>query len=139
MKTDEEWKKQLDEEEFDVLRQKGTERSFTGKYWDNHEKGDYLCRGCGNLLFKFVPNCSILLIIVRSDHKFDSGTGWPSFWQPAQEKGSVLSNIDNSIGWMPREEVVCIKVCCCTCIHLICTSVVDISVMYLMMDLSQPV
>mmetsp|Transcript_14294 Transcript_14294/g.19924 ORF Transcript_14294/g.19924 Transcript_14294/m.19924 type:complete len:145 (-) Transcript_14294:43-477(-) len=96
VKTDDEWKKELSEQEFYVLRKKGTERAFTGKYWDNHEKGEYTCRGCGNLLF-------------YSDHKFDSGTGWPSYWQPAKENGSVTTNNDSSIGWMPRIEVVCAK------------------------------
>ena len=71
-KTDEEWKKELTPEEFEVTRKKGTERAFTGRYWDNHEQGYYQCVCCGNDLF-------------TSDTKFESGTGWPSFWKPVSE------------------------------------------------------
>lgn len=65
-KTEQEWKKQLSPEQFNILRKKGTERAFTGKYWDSKEKGMYCCSACGKELFS-------------SDTKFDSGTGWPSF------------------------------------------------------------
>jgi len=93
-KNDEEWKKQLTEEQFQVARKKGTERAFTGAYWDNHEKGTYRCICCGNELFS-------------SETKFDSGTGWPSFWAPlAVDK--VETEEDNSYG-MHRVEAVCGK------------------------------
>ncbi|HEX6768582.1 MAG TPA: peptide-methionine (R)-S-oxide reductase MsrB [Candidatus Binatia bacterium] len=93
-KTDDEWKKQLTEEQFQVARKKGTERAFTGAYWDNHEKGTYRCICCGNELFS-------------SETKFDSGTGWPSFWAPlAADK--VETEADNSYG-MRRVEALCSK------------------------------
>ncbi len=91
-KTDEEWKKQLTSEEYEVTRKKGTERAFTGKYWDNHEKGVYKCICCGADLF-------------NSEHKFDSGTGWPSFWQPIDPK-NVATETDGSY-FMSRTEVHC--------------------------------
>jgi len=93
-KGDEEWKKQLTEEQFQVARKKGTERAFTGEYWDNHEKGTYRCVCCGNELFS-------------SDTKFDSGTGWPSFWAPVAEE-NVETEDDNSF-FMRRTEVMCSK------------------------------
>ena len=91
-KTDAEWREQLTPEEYQVMREKGTERAFTGKYWNNHDKGSYRCNGCGQLLF-------------TSDTKFDSGTGWPSFSAPAAG-GAVATEQDNSHG-MRRTEVVC--------------------------------
>ena len=91
-KTDAEWKKQLSPEQFQVTRQHGTERAFTGQYWDNHENGAYRCVCCGAELFS-------------SEHKFESGSGWPSFWQPAQ-KENVAAESDTSHG-MVRSEVHC--------------------------------
>ena len=92
VKTDAEWRKELSPEEFQVTRKKGTERAFTGRYWDNHEPGVYRCRCCGAELF-------------RSDHKFESGSGWPSFWQPAVPENVGTEN-DNS-HFMERTEVLC--------------------------------
>jgi peptide-methionine (R)-S-oxide reductase len=93
-KTDQEWKKQLTEEQFYVARQKGTEPAFTGEFWDMHEDGVYRCVCCGAELF-------------RSDTKFDSGTGWPSFFD-AISKDSVRTEVDTSHG-MRRVEVVCAR------------------------------
>ena len=93
-KSDDEWKKELSEEEFYVTRKKGTERAFTGKYWDNHEKGVYRCVCCGSELFS-------------SATKFDSGTGWPSFWAPAVDE-NVATEEDHSF-FMRRTEVMCSK------------------------------
>jgi len=93
-KSDDEWKKELTEEQFYVARKKGTERAFTGQYWDNHEKGTYRCICCGNELF-------------GSDTKFDSGTGWPSFWALASAD-NVATEEDNSL-LMRRVEVMCSK------------------------------
>lgn len=92
IKSDEEWQQQLDEEQYYVCRQKGTERAFTGKYWDNHEEGVYKCTACGEPLFD-------------SATKFDSGTGWPSFYQPMNDD-SVRAEEDSSL-LMRRTEVVC--------------------------------
>jgi peptide-methionine (R)-S-oxide reductase len=91
-KTDTEWRKQLTAEQFTVTRQKGTERAYTGAYWDNHEKGVYKCVCCSQELFS-------------SATKFESGTGWPSFWQ-AIKKTNVEEITDNSYG-MVRTEVNC--------------------------------
>jgi peptide-methionine (R)-S-oxide reductase len=93
-KSDDEWKKILSGPQFSVLRQGGTERPFTGPYWDDHEPGTYVCAGCGALLFK-------------SKAKFDSGTGWPSFYEPAA-LGSIEAITDSSHG-MDRTEVRCAK------------------------------
>jgi peptide-methionine (R)-S-oxide reductase len=93
-KTDAEWQKELTPDEFAVTRKKGTERAFTGRYWDNHEPGLYRCTCCGTTLF-------------RADEKFDSGTGWPSFYAPAAEE-NVATEADNSM-FMKRTEVLCSK------------------------------
>jgi peptide-methionine (R)-S-oxide reductase len=92
IKTDKEWGKNLTPEQFDVTRKKGTEQPFTGKYWNSHEKGTYTCVCCGNDLF-------------ASDTKFESGTGWPSFWQPVA-KENIETETDNSY-FMKRTEVLC--------------------------------
>jgi peptide-methionine (R)-S-oxide reductase len=91
-KTDEEWRKELTPEQYHVMREKGTERPFTGKHVNNHENGVYLCAACGQELFE-------------SDTKFESGSGWPSFFQPISEE-SVHTETDNSFG-MARTEVMC--------------------------------
>lgn len=91
-KTDAEWKRLLSPEQYRVTRRKGTEPAFTGAYWDHHETGVYRCVCCGAELF-------------RSEHKFDSGTGWPSFWQPVAPE-SVATDEDYSF-LMRRTEVLC--------------------------------
>ncbi len=91
-RTDEEWRKQLSREQYQVLRRKDTERAFTGKYADHHENGEYLCAGCGQALF-------------ASSAKFESGTGWPSFFTPYDEK-AVAEEVDSSWG-IRRVEVLC--------------------------------
>ncbi len=93
-KTEQEWKEQLSPEQYQVTRQCGTERAFTGKYWNTKEKGTYNCVCCGEPLF-------------TSETKFDSGTGWPSFFEPAQE-GAVATITDKSHG-MVRTEARCAK------------------------------
>jgi peptide-methionine (R)-S-oxide reductase len=91
-KSDEEWRHQLTDEQYHVCRQKGTERAFSGKYWDNHEEGMYKCAACGAPLFS-------------SETKYESGTGWPSFYAPVNEE-NVRTEEDNSL-LMRRTEVVC--------------------------------
>jgi len=92
IKTDAEWRRQLTKEEYHVTREKGTERAFSGALWNNHEKGIYQCVCCGNDLFS-------------SEHKFESGTGWPSFWQPIAPE-NIATRADNSL-FMKRTEVLC--------------------------------
>ena len=91
-KTDEEWRQMLTPEQFAVARKKGTERAFTGKYWDLHDQGMYLCVCCGNELF-------------TSDTKYDSGCGWPSFFAPIDE--SKVENTEDRTFGMRRTEVTC--------------------------------
>ncbi|KYK23588.1 peptide methionine sulfoxide reductase [Thermoplasmatales archaeon SG8-52-2] len=91
-RTEEEWRKILTDEEYTILRKKGTEPPFSGKYVSNKEEGTYVCKACKNKLFS-------------SDKKFESGTGWPSFWDVISE-GSVELKVDNSLG-MKRIEVLC--------------------------------
>lgn len=93
-KTEEQWQKELTPEQYRVTREKGTERPFTGKYNENKEKGKYICVCCGNELFS-------------SDTKFESGTGWPSFWDPAKRE-NIKMDEDNSRG-VTRTEVMCDK------------------------------
>lgn len=94
VRSDEEWKKSLTEEQYFVLRQKGTEPPFRNKYWDNHDSGVFRCAGCGLELFS-------------SATKFNSGTGWPSFYQPITPT-AVANHADGSHG-MVRTEVVCAR------------------------------
>jgi len=94
VKSEEEWKKELTPEEYQVLREKGTERAFTGKYDDHHEKGVYKCAACGNELFS-------------SDNKYDSGCGWPSYWTPLAGDRIILKE-DKSHG-MIRTEFLCAR------------------------------
>lgn len=94
MKSDAEWKKALTPEQYRVLRRKGTERAFSGAYFDHHERGTYVCAGCGNPLF-------------RSEDKFDSGTGWPSYTRPVMGQ-AVLTGEDRGLG-MVRAEALCAR------------------------------
>ncbi len=92
VKSEEQWRQELSPEQFYVCRQKGTERAFTGKYWNEHRAGTYHCAACQAELF-------------ASDTKFDSGTGWPSFWAPTDAQAVSMAD-DDSLG-MHRDEVVC--------------------------------
>jgi len=94
VKPDSEWEKQLSPEQFRIARKKGTERAFTGKYWDEHKAGTYVCACCGQELF-------------ASDTKFDSGSGWPSFFKPVDE-GKVATESDRTM-FMERTEALCSK------------------------------
>ena len=94
VKSDEEWRKQLSSEAYQVTRKHGTERPFTGEYNACKDDGIYRCVCCGNALFD-------------AAHKFDSGTGWPSYWQPVSD-GAVAERADNSL-FMRRTEVLCAK------------------------------
>ena len=94
VKSDEEWKKILTPEQYQVTRKQGTERAFTGTYWNNHKKGIYKCIGCGTDLFS-------------SDTKFESGTGWPSFYKPIHDNNVEIKE-DNS-HFMQRVEVLCAR------------------------------
>jgi peptide-methionine (R)-S-oxide reductase len=94
VKSDSEWKKQLTPEQYRITRRKGTERPFTGKYWNTHDKGIYRCVACGNDLF-------------LSDTKFDSRTGWPSFYEPVAGE-NIRTRKDRSL-FMTRTEVLCTR------------------------------
>ncbi len=94
VKADEEWQKQLDPLQYQVTRRKGTEPAFSGQYWNEHAAGVYYCVGCGAPLF-------------RSSEKYDSGTGWPSFWQPL-EAANIHTEFDDAFG-MRRVEVQCAR------------------------------
>jgi peptide-methionine (R)-S-oxide reductase len=92
--TDQEWRDRLTPEQYHVLREAGTERAFTGRYWNSKEPGQYVCVGCGAELFD-------------SKDKFDSGTGWPSFTRPLSQEG-VATETDSALG-MVRTEVLCAR------------------------------
>jgi peptide-methionine (R)-S-oxide reductase len=92
-KTEEEWRRELTPEQYKVAREKGTERAFTGEYWDHKEEGVYRCVGCGAPLFD-------------SETKYDSGTGWPSFYAPIDER-NIETEEDRSLFFMRRTEVHC--------------------------------
>jgi peptide-methionine (R)-S-oxide reductase len=94
VKSDAEWKKELTDEEYYILREKGTERAFTGDLWNNKKPGTYVCAACQNEVFS-------------SDTKFESGSGWPSFFKPVSKANVVIAE-DRSLG-MVREEVLCAR------------------------------
>jgi peptide-methionine (R)-S-oxide reductase len=91
-KTEEEWREQLTPEQYRIAREKGTERAFTGEYWDCHDQGTYHCVCCGAELFS-------------STHKYDSGSGWPSFWQPMEPAN--LATAEDRSHFMRRTEALC--------------------------------
>ena len=91
-KSDDEWRQELSDLEYQVTRRHGTERAFTGRYWDHHERGVYACVCCGTPLFS-------------SEEKYESGSGWPSYWQPIDE-GNLALRRDLSFG-MVRTEALC--------------------------------
>lgn len=91
-KTDKEWRAQLTPEQYRIAREKGTEHAFTGEYWDCHDRGVYRCVCCGAELF-------------RSEHKFESGSGWPSFWRPAEPAN--LATAEDGSHFMRRTEALC--------------------------------
>jgi peptide-methionine (R)-S-oxide reductase len=93
-KTEAEWRAQLTPEQYKVTREHGTERAFTGALWDNHERGTYVCVACG-------------LSAYSSEHKFESGTGWPSFWQPIE--GENVETKEDRSWFMRRTEVHCAR------------------------------
>lgn len=93
-KTEEEWKSTLTPAEYRVLRKQGTEFPYTNEYWDNKEDGVYYCAACGNPIY-------------NSQHKYKSGTGWPSFWQPIRAE-SVEEREDKSL-FMTRTEIICAR------------------------------
>ncbi len=93
-KTDEQWRKELTPEQYRILREKGTERAFTGTYYDIKDQGVYMCAACGTALF-------------TSDEKYDSGSGWPSFYD-AVDKGNITLHEDHTLG-MSRVEISCAK------------------------------
>lgn len=92
--TDDDWREQLDENQFRVLREAGTEPAFSGIYWDNHDDGVYRCAGCSTPLF-------------TSDSKFESGSGWPSFDKPVSD--DVIKEVTDTSHGMKRSEIVCAK------------------------------
>jgi peptide-methionine (R)-S-oxide reductase len=94
IKSDEEWKKELTPEQYRILREKGTERAFTGSFWNTKAEGTYKCAGCGEMLF-------------ASDTKYDSGCGWPSFYAPAAK--TVIAEAEDNSLFMQRTEVLCSK------------------------------
>jgi peptide-methionine (R)-S-oxide reductase len=93
-KTEEQWRSELTPEQYRILREKGTEPPFTGVYYDNHDEGLFRCAACGAPLF-------------RSTEKYDSGSGWPSFWEPVSED-AVVEHEDRSLG-MVRTEITCAR------------------------------
>ncbi len=97
MSDDDKWRKQLTAEEYRICREKGTERAFTGEFWNNKEEGVYLCKCCGEPLFS-------------SETKFDSGSGWPSFFKPLDEE-TIQYESDRTLG-MLRTEIMCKKCGC---------------------------